>query len=152
MQQQATSGENKRKHLEMIQGVINRMASNSFLFKGWSITIIAGISAFAAKDTNLNLMIIPIAATMLFWGVDAYYLMLERAFRKLYEGVAAKDEADIDFAMRPNKQLSGLRSWISTLFSRPVLTFFYIAVFVMLVVLDLVMNKISIEVILRHGT
>ena len=33
--------EKKIKHLEMIQGVINRMAGNSFALKGWSVTLIA---------------------------------------------------------------------------------------------------------------
>jgi len=30
--------ENKIKHLEMLQNVIARMASNSFIIKGWSVT------------------------------------------------------------------------------------------------------------------
>ena len=29
------------KHLEIIQGVVNRLASNSFLIKGWSMTILS---------------------------------------------------------------------------------------------------------------
>jgi len=32
---------NKRKHLELIQGIINRMASNLFFLRGWTITLIA---------------------------------------------------------------------------------------------------------------
>ncbi|MEN9503463.1 MAG: hypothetical protein RI964_2748 [Pseudomonadota bacterium] len=35
------------KHLEMLQQVITRMASNSFLIKGWSITLISALLAFA---------------------------------------------------------------------------------------------------------
>jgi len=33
--------ENKVKHLEMIQAVIARMATNSFMFKGWAVTLVA---------------------------------------------------------------------------------------------------------------
>lgn len=44
--------ENKLKHLEMIQGIINRMASNSFALKGWAVTLVAGIFALASKDTD----------------------------------------------------------------------------------------------------
>ena len=47
--------ENKRKHLEFIQSVIARMNSNSFLIKGWSITLVSALFALAAKDSNLNL-------------------------------------------------------------------------------------------------
>ena len=31
----------KLKHLEFIQGVINRLATNSFLMKGWSVVLVA---------------------------------------------------------------------------------------------------------------
>ena len=40
------------KHMEMIQGVINRMASNSFALKGWTVTLVAGIFALASKDAD----------------------------------------------------------------------------------------------------
>jgi len=35
--------EKKLKHLEMLQGVINRMANNSFLLKGWSVVLISAL-------------------------------------------------------------------------------------------------------------
>ena len=44
--------DNKINHLEMIQGVINRMASNSFMLKGWAVTLAAGIFALASKDAD----------------------------------------------------------------------------------------------------
>ena len=44
--------EAKLKHLEFIQAAIARMATNSFLFKGWAMTIAVGIAAFAAADTK----------------------------------------------------------------------------------------------------
>ena len=34
--------ENKRKHLEFIQQVITRMNANSFLIKGWAVTLGSG--------------------------------------------------------------------------------------------------------------
>ena len=43
---------NKITHLEMVQGIINRMASNSFMLKGWAVTLVAGIFALASKDTD----------------------------------------------------------------------------------------------------
>ena len=35
---------NKQKHLECLQGAINRTAGNLFLLKGWTITLIAACS------------------------------------------------------------------------------------------------------------
>lgn len=115
--------EAKLKHLEMIQAVINRMASNSFVFKGWSVTIIAGLSAFAAKDSNKKLLLIAFFATLLFWAVDAFYLSLERSYRQIYSEVARKDNANVDFSMAlPNR--SKFKAWISAIFA-PILLIFY---------------------------
>ena len=33
----------KHKHLELIQGVINRLAANSFQLKGWSVVLVSAI-------------------------------------------------------------------------------------------------------------
>jgi len=145
----ATNSEDKRKHLEMIQGVINRMASNSFLFKGWSITIIAAISAFATKDSNPMLMIVPIVSTVLFWGVDSYYLMLERAFRDIYNSVIKKSPTEIDYSLKPSN--IGLGAWLKVMFGRPVLYVFYGVVLVMLIVLTLAINNVGVEVRVVNG-
>ena len=36
---------NKIQHLQMILGIINRMASNSFALKGWTVTLVVGVYA-----------------------------------------------------------------------------------------------------------
>lgn len=147
-----TTAEDKRKHLELIQGVVNRMASNSFLFKGWSITIIAGISAFAAQDSNTALMVVPIVSTLLFWSVDAYYLMLERAFRNIYNKVAALKPEKIDYSLAPEEGDRSFRCWLKTFFGRPVLVLFYGTVFIMLILLVLMLNNYGVEVRIIHGS
>lgn len=118
--------EAKLKHLEFIQSAIARMATNSFLFKGWSITIAVGLSAFAAIDTHAALLAIAIISTMMFWSLDGYYLWLERGFVKLHAEVAAKPETDIDFSMMIDKTHAA-RRWFRTLW-RPHLWLFYVAI------------------------
>ena len=147
-----TTAEDKRKHLELIQGVVNRMASNSFLFKGWSITIIAGISAFAAQDSNTALMVVPIVSTLLFWSVDAYYLMLERAFRNIYNKVAALKPEKIDYSLTPEEGDRSFKCWLRTFFGRPVLVLFYGTVLIMLILLVLMLNNYGVEVRIIHGS
>ena len=44
--------EMKLKHLEFIQGIITRMANNSFMLKGWAVTLVAGIFALSSKDSD----------------------------------------------------------------------------------------------------
>lgn len=88
-------------HLQMIQGVINRMGSNSFAVKGWSITLTAAIFALAAtQGANTVLLWIPYFPVVTFWFLDAFFLRQEKLFRKLYDAVRAKQITNaIDFSM-----------------------------------------------------
>ena len=105
--------EAKLKHLEFIQAAIARMATNSFLFKGWAITIAAGLSAAAAASSRTGLVAVALISTVMFWGLDGYYLWLERGFVALHNEVTAKSEADIDFSMRIDKT-HPVRRWLKT--------------------------------------
>jgi hypothetical protein len=77
------------KHLEMLQAIITRMASNSFLLKGWSVTLVAGIFALGAKDANATLVFLALVPVVTFWGLDGYFLWQERCFRALYRAAVA---------------------------------------------------------------
>ncbi|UCC30380.1 MAG: hypothetical protein JSU86_19540 [Phycisphaerales bacterium] len=87
------------KHLGFIQGVINQMAHNSFLLKGWSVTLVAAIFVLAAKDANERYAILGLLPGLAFWGLDAYYLRQERLFCKLYDAVRKGEVRDDRFAM-----------------------------------------------------
>ena len=102
----------KLKHLEFLQAVIARMATNSFLFKGWAITIAAGVSAFAAAKTKAAVLSVALVTTLMFWALDGYYLWLERCFRKAYVDIAT-DPAEIDFSMAIDRS-KALRQWLRT--------------------------------------
>jgi hypothetical protein len=115
--------ERKLKHLEFIQTAINRMATNSFLFKGWAVTIAAALSAFAAVESRVALLAIAIIATTMFWAIDSYYLWLERGFVNLHKQVAAKNDSEIDFSMMIDKT-HAVRRWLKTCL-RPHLLAFY---------------------------
>src|SRR6266498_2212393 len=115
--------ERKMKHLEFIQAAISRMATNSFLFKGWAITIAAALSAFATVETKAALLTIAGITTIMFWALDGYYLWLERGFIRLHNEVALKNEAEIDFSMRIDKTRA-FYCWVKTCW-RPHLWVFY---------------------------
>lgn len=92
--------EKKFKHLDLIQGVINRMASNSFMLKGWAVTLMVGIFALASKDTDKRYFFIAYIPLIVFWGLDAFYLQQERLYRSLYEEVVDTEEENIDFSLK----------------------------------------------------
>lgn len=89
--------EAKLKHLDFAQAVINRMAGNSFLIKGWSVTLVSAVFAIAVKDGNPGLVPVAYLPVFAFWFLDAYFLRQERMYRKLYDVVRLKDESAIDF-------------------------------------------------------
>ena len=88
--------ENKIKHLEMIQAIITRMAQNSFMIKGWALTLVVAMVAFVPKTAGLFVPIV-LVPILIFALLDAYYLRLERRYRKLYDIVSKKEDAEIDF-------------------------------------------------------
>ena len=45
--------QNKIKHLEMIEAVIERMAKNSFQLKGWAMTLVAAVGALASQKKKV---------------------------------------------------------------------------------------------------
>lgn len=92
--------ENKINHLNMIQDVINRMASNSFALKGWSVMLIAGIFVLSGKDNDKLYFLVSYIPVIVFWGLDSYYLLQERLYRALYEKVRNLPEEQIDFSMK----------------------------------------------------
>lgn len=91
--------ESKIAHLEMVQAVIIRMAGNSFLIKGWSVTLVAALFALAAANANPLFVYLAYFPTFMFWALDAYFLRQERLFRKLYDHVRMSEEAAVDFSM-----------------------------------------------------
>ena len=119
--------ENKRKHLEFLQLTITRMNMNSFLIKGWTITLVAALFALAAKDANTNYVMITYIVIPSFWILDGYFLSIERRYRDLYNDVAKKDESNIDFEMNHAKFNKGDRTWISGIISSTLLIFYCIS-------------------------
>lgn len=85
--------EYKRQHLEFVQGVITRMAGNSFQIKGFCVAMIALVGGLYGPETSLSALLwllggISIACAL----CDAYYLQLERKYLQLYSDSVARLE------------------------------------------------------------
>ena len=110
------------KHLEFIQAVITRMNDNSFQLKGWSIAIISALLALYANSNNVIYIFVAIIPTLLFWGLDAYYLQQERKFRGVYNSVSGqKNDVEIKpFEMPIHKFQGGQYCFFKVLFSKTI--------------------------------
>jgi hypothetical protein len=122
--------ENKIKHLEFIQNVITRMNSNSFLIKGWTITIVSAFFALAAKDANINFVRISFIPLLIFWTLDGFYISQERQYRALYEKVVETQEVNINFKMNASEFNNNNRTWLSGLLSKTLIPFYGISILI----------------------
>lgn len=126
-QPQAVPMESKLKHLELIQGVINRMASNSFRLKEWSVVLVSAILVLAAREDSGEVALIALVPAVVFWGLDAYFLRQERLYRALYDHVRMLEPHEINFSMKTDSFTGAKLTWPSSLFSTTLLTY-YLAV------------------------
>ncbi len=133
--------ENKRQHLEFIQGVINRMAGNLFYLRGWAITLIAALFALSVKDANQAHILIAYFLVFIFWILDGYFLSQERLFRDLYDDVRKLNEKDIDFSMDTKKYEKNPRNtWLCSIFSSTLL-WFYLSLTAVMILIMFLINK-----------
>jgi len=108
--------ESKLKHLEFIQEAISRMANNAFLLRGWSASILAGLSALSATSFTRAHLYFATFIILCFWLLDSYYLSRERNFRKLFDEVRVKNPSEINFSMNFNHH-KRKRDWFTAGFS-----------------------------------
>lgn len=116
--------ENKLKHLEMIQNIIARMGSNSFLLKGWSVTLVSALIALATSDTDKRFVLIAFFPVIMFWVLDGYFLRQERLFRKHYDKVCKTDNVSIDFSMSTAPYGNEVSSLLAVVFSQTLVMFY----------------------------
>lgn len=116
--------ENKLKHLEFIQAVITRFNGNSFLIKGWAVTLASALFALAAKDADQTFIRVIYVSVPVFWILDAYYLSQERQYRGLYNAVRKIEPAAINFLMDASSHATGSNTWFRSLWASTLLIFY----------------------------
>ena len=125
--------ERKIAHLEMIQGIINRMGNNSFMIKGWTVTLVSAI--FALSIENHKFSFIALFPILLFWWLDAFFLYQERLFRGLYNDVALKDDTSITYSMDNASYKKSSDTICKVALSKTLLCFYGGMLFALIVVL-----------------
>jgi len=126
--------EKRIKHMEMIQAVVARLGNNSFVVKGWAITVAGAFFAFAVSRDDPSVAFAGLVPVIAFYWVDVYFLQAERLFRVLFDQVRVGDPSvqpffmgatSPDFRERMNA-LGKDVSWQDTSW-RPTLLGYYVA-------------------------
>jgi hypothetical protein len=128
------------KEIDLIQSVITRMANNSFLLKGWLISLIVVVIALtkdtivASELTYFNIILtFPV---IIFWYLDAFFLHKEKCYIKLFEwvienrSISTEYMYSLDYKRFQNK----VKSIYKIMFSKTLFLFygFIIAILVIL--------------------
>ena len=105
-----------QKHLEIMQGVITRMAENSRSCKVWCVTLVAATLVLVARTGKPEHALIALAPTVLLYVLDSYYLMLERRFRNSYNTFVDKVHAEQAtrsdlYKVVPEGSIAGVTLW-----------------------------------------
>lgn len=130
--------EKKHKHLELIQGVINRLSTNSFLLKGWSVVLISALFALSASDSRVAFVFLAYIPAIIFWGLDGFFLWQEQLYRKLYNDVRKLKDEDIDFSMDTTPYKTGDNpTWIKATLSKTLIPFHGVLIFSIIIVMVL---------------
>lgn len=75
------------KEIDLIQSCITRMAQNSFMIKGWFVSLYAVVLALLPEKINLFLLCtVLIMVNLMFWYLDAFFLRMEKPIGKFMIG------------------------------------------------------------------
>ncbi len=141
--------ENLHKELDLIQNIITRMSNNSFLVKGWTITLISALIVFGkdvimVKANGLYYLITIMLIVIPFWWLDAFFLHREKIFRKLYHKVISDPEAKnrLQYNLHPDEVRAYVKSIWSTMISNFLFWFYSPIIFLIFVSAILKLFKI----------
>ncbi len=99
--------ENLHKEIDLVQACITRMANNSFLIKGWAISLIAVVLALVDKDIEILIIcLILLIPAIGFWWLDSFFLYTEKLYRELYKWVITErmnNNSDKMYDLNPHR-------------------------------------------------
>jgi len=124
--------------LQMIQAAITRMSNYGFTLKGWGVTLVAALLALSVgKDSNSNIAMLGVLVSIVFWGLDGWFLQTETRFRNLYDWASTQSALTHNFSFRfkhtefkDGEELQPVEDLSSYVFSRTLWPFWGVLVVV----------------------
>jgi len=99
-----SSFEMRVEYLNMIQGVIARIAGNGATLKNYCVTLATAVCGLAVTIQQPMAAMLALLLVLICWGLDARYLHLERGYRRLFDEVRGEDwNTQPSFSLRPGK-------------------------------------------------
>ncbi|MBQ6962725.1 MAG: hypothetical protein IJP79_03310 [Paludibacteraceae bacterium] len=131
--------DNLHKEIDLIQNCIDRMDKNSFMLKGWTISLIAVVLALTADRLNPLFLFCSIFVPVLcFWYLDAFFLRTEKMYRKMYEWVLKERKegrTDFQYDLEPSRFKNQVDTHCRVMFSKTLRVFYGIPLLVVLFVI-----------------
>lgn len=121
------------KEVDLIQNIIKKVESNSFLLKGWTLMLII-ITVFINEKDEMT--IISIILLISLWFFDAYFIQKERMYRNLYEWVIENRLKSEEYLLDMNPKRDGIKkpnSKLAIMFSKT-LGWFYLPIGIVIVI------------------
>jgi hypothetical protein len=113
------------KHLEMVQSVVARMASQGAATKTACVTIVTAVVGFGVTLQKPSVVLLALLPVTIFALLDARYLQLERHFRHRFDEIRGQK-----WSVMPNFEIGtadvtqgywqALRSWSIVYFYAPI--------------------------------
>lgn len=116
-------------YLNILQGIITRMATNSASCKTWCISLVSAILVVIADKNKPNYAWISLIPIVLFFLLDSYYLGQERSFREIYNNFikdlhSGKITTDKLFILKPPSGMNVVNLLLSSSLSFSVYPFY----------------------------
>jgi hypothetical protein len=75
-------------HINLLQGIINRLANNSASCKTWCLVVVSALLSLAGATHVPAIVTFALVPVVIFGFLDAMYLAQERVYRSLYTRTA----------------------------------------------------------------
>lgn len=101
-------------HLQMLQALIERMSAASGQIKVAGTAMVTAVLSVATGIKNPDIALVALPVIILLAALDAYYLSLERGFRRKFDDLRVMPVNGLaDFSMLPDSQSTLLAAIIS---------------------------------------
>src|SRR5580704_1167163 len=77
-------------HVNLLQGIVNRLAGNSASCKTWCLTLVGALVSLAGATHVAGIVTFALVPVVIFGFMDTMYLAQEKAYRDLYGDIVAR--------------------------------------------------------------